>query len=275
MQVQPSAKFSLDALERHAMFKHLAVRMRAERFYAIPVAAAPLERVPSASAKPLDDGDLEIDAPEARMVSQEPMAYVKLVARNLTRQRLGPVPLAASTPFHTQDVCVARHDTWTITSSPNSGVSEAAASTGRIIIQVEPRSWHQIQDHLSVLALCRADVQSLRQSMMAYSARTQLHCKLMGLPTAMAEKCREALRLLVLNNAFPERFLEVESVDGVCLSASQREEQAGMDLLQSAGYVEAIQSQGCVVWRYLGGPQTCALLARSVLRSECCLTCPR
>ena len=259
MQVQPSQKFCTVALERHAMCKHLAAKMRPERFYAIPVAAASLDRYPTASTKKPDDGGLEIDAPaQPRALESEKIAYVKFVAKNLTRQRLGPVPAAATTAFHTQDICVARHDTWRVTSSSGSGLAEEATPAARTVVQVEPRSWHKLQDHLSVLSLCQADIQALREGMLAWSARTELHCRLMGFPAALSEGCHECLRLLVLNNAFPECFAETESVDGVRLTDSQHELLAGMELLQSGGYVEALSSGACLVWRFLGGsPWVC------------------
>ena len=177
-------------------------------------------------------------------------AHVKLIAKNLTRQRVGPVPPAATRLLHAHDLCVALHESWQIpaqsvelSEEPEEDHTRARPSA-KTVVQVEPRSLQALQDHLAVLSFCNADVEALRSGMIAWSARAQLHYRLMGLPPDVCSDCHNGIRMLVLNGAFPS------SDTGLSLSDSQLH---GMQLLQRWGYVSATQSQGSVVWRFTDG----------------------
>ena len=234
------SKFSVAAVEKHAMMMHLKLTMSQDRVYAIPAHTAQLQpfAAEARTAQAREPEELEADAPRRPPPSRVETKFVKLLAPDMSRQKLGPVPAAASAHLPSHSLCVAVHDAWPC--GPTLGAEAPTA------VYVEPKEMHSIQDHLAVLALCHADVAALKEGMLAYSAKTGLMYNIQGLPPEVAAEAAQIMRELVLNSAFPD------SASGLSVAASNRAALQALAVLQDCGYTDSALQGHERVWRSFG-----------------------
>eukprot|EP00971_Amphidinium_carterae_P340432 6478771-Amphidinium_carterae.3 len=230
MDVSPDNRFSLLAVERHAMSCHLASRMQRNRTYSLPV-SVPLRAYMGhrSEVNAVDALGLEADAPPTTTQELLPhclrtKTFVKVVASQMTRYRLGPVPLASTKLLKASDLCVSVHAVWDLSHD---------GEHVQPVVQIEPSRVQSIGDHLALLNVCSADIETLKEQMESWSTKQDLVYLLPALRTEEQELVGHALRRLLANNAFIGRDTALH------ITATQTDLLIPLQLLQRHGYVVA------------------------------------
>eukprot|EP00971_Amphidinium_carterae_P304531 6051464-Amphidinium_carterae.1 len=231
MDVSPDNRFSLLAVERHAMSIHLAQRMQRNRTYSVPI-SVPLRAYMGHGSElnAVDALGLEVDAPTTTTQELVPHSclqtktFVKVVASHLSRQRLGPVPLASTKLLKSSDVCVSVHAAWDLS---------RAGEHVQPLVQIEPSRVQSIGDHLALLNVCSADIELLKEQMESWSTKRELVYVLPALRIEEQQSVGEALRRLLGNNAFVGRDSALQ------VTATESDLHNSLRLLQRHGYVVA------------------------------------
>ena len=215
--------------------------MLQDRVYAVPARATQLQPFAAEvrKARATEFAELEADAPRRPPPSSMDTKYVKLLAPNMSRQKLGPVPPAASAQLPSNALCVAVHDVWHC-------APRALGGETPIAVYVEPKELHSLHDHLAVLALCDADVSVLKEGMLAYSAKAGLMYNVEGLSRDVAADTEHMIRDLVLNNAFPE------AVSGLRVPPSNTGGLQALATLEALDIISSVLEGHERVWRFVG-----------------------
>ena len=227
MEINPQERFSRVAVERHAMTRHLVSVLCTDRIYSLPVNIASFTRfmgqTSSLQTLPHEIGGRHGLEPDGAEDHASHSVFFKVVANQLRRQKLGPLPASTASKFRSTDVCVALHDVWDL--------SHEGYGPHPLAIHVEPRGVQSIGDHLSVLSICNAHIPSLQEGFQSWSAKPGLHYTCNGVLPHQQADASLAVRQLVLNKAFPE------SEKGLQVAPSDIALQTGLQSLLPLRYV--------------------------------------
>eukprot|EP00971_Amphidinium_carterae_P173025 3430139-Amphidinium_carterae.1 len=264
MNVASDSKFSLQAIERHAMARHLGSRMQRDRVYSVPKSLKLSSFASDRQSSDVQDHiALDMDAPMMSSAeARDPLddqVYLKLVSTNPSRHKLGPLPPAAVKHFHSTDLCVAIHSAWHMRSAPPDARGGRAVPT-QPVVQIEPRNVHAIGDTLAVLSLVGADVEALQSEMLSWSCRSGICYALHKLPLWEHDQCEEALKRLVLENCFASRasgrtfmlflmFTVSVPLQGLAVASSEENLLKGLRTLESWNYASSYLAGKQHFWR--------------------------